>query len=332
MTEEQVAKIMTSNLGVNPYRKTRVYAGDSELIEHGDRKFLCTIDEFSSEDLFRSFDPETLGWNLAAASMSDILASGGKPLWYMHALTPAPCWDEEYIASLSRGIAAALEQAGAFFSAGDTSFGDKWSYTASVYGTAMEKTLSRMGIQHGDQIYISGKVGLGNFEAALSLYAEHGILSAASKLLCNRFSIRSEESAALLRFARAAIDTSDGLFSSLNTLAELNGLGYSCADIPYLKLPASLSFFFGLPKELLFFGGAGEYELLAAIPADEAAEFERYCGERDLLFTRIGEFSSVPKRELEGRDISAMPSRAREYRNPKAYLEALKKEWSHAGP
>jgi hypothetical protein len=121
-----------------------------------------------------------------------------------------------------------------------------------------KNALDRTGIQKGDKIYLSGKIGRGNFEAALYLYQEHTVLGPLTRGLDNRFPYRGEEAQLIGHYASGCIDTSDGTFSALNTLSHLNGLGYRLQKLPLLSLPKTLAHLFRRPPELLVLrGGRG---------------------------------------------------------------------------
>jgi thiamine-monophosphate kinase len=320
------------HLPPNPHRLTVAHQADAELIKGQGDHFLFSMDEFSSEDHFRTHNPRTLGWNLAVASMSDILASGGHPKWYGHAITAPPGWDQDYLQELSQGIGLALQTAGAQFIGGDFSLGERWSYTASIQGSPGENALDRTGIQKGDKIYLSGKIGRGNFEAALYLYQEHTVLGPLTRGLDNRFPYRGEEAQLIGHYASGCIDTSDGTFSALNTLSHLNGLGYRLQKLPLLSLPKTLAHLFRRPPELLFLGGAGEYELLCAIPPDTEADFLLSAKAAGLKFYPLGEFVQEPEvKELHhqgmDRDLTPFCLEARSYADSREYLAHLQETW-----
>lgn len=226
------------------------------------------MDSFSAEDMFRLNSPLCLGWNMAVGAMSDILACGGKPLFYAHAVEMGPGWDERFLKRFSEGIARALKSAGASFIGGDLGKSNEWGYTASVIGRFEGKPIIRKGAASGNLIYLSGKVGKGNLEAAMGLFAR-------KMPLTSRFPLRLSEAAVMRRYATCCIDTSDGVFSALNTISELNGTGYRIERLPYIQRGVLAARSLSLPESLLFFGGAGEYELLFTIDEKDEAELLR---------------------------------------------------------
>ncbi len=302
------------------------FGRDAEPFTIAGNDLLFTTDEFSSEDLFRDHDPEMLGWNLAAASISDIYAGGGIPLFYGHSMAISPEWKETYVQELSRGIASCLQFTGAKFIGGDLGFADRWHYTGIVIGDA-KQPLNRKGAQPGDLIFITGSIGKGNFEAALSLYSDYTLLKPFLNRYAIRFPVRKDEAELIRKTAHCCIDTSDGVFRALKDLAEINGVGFIIDDLPYDKDALIACRLLGKPKELLFLGECGEYELLFTIPPERETGFVEDVSKSNLVFTKIGRITGSRDEMLLGKEKSADLRKlifyARDYPDPKTYLEDL---------
>lgn len=151
----------------------KLFEADSEIIDFHGHRLLFTMDEFSEEDLLRDEDPYVLGWNMAVGSISDILASGGKPKYYAHSLVIQDSWTKDYVSKLSLGIAQVLKDVGVAFIGGDFGISKTWRYTSSVIGDLEGSPMLRSGAKVGDGIFLTGPIGSGNVEAALVLYAEN---------------------------------------------------------------------------------------------------------------------------------------------------------------
>ena len=120
------------------------FESDAEILKNGSGHLLFTADEFSGEDLFRDNDPYVLGWNLATGTLSDILASGGDPIYYAHSLSlDQDKWDENYLDAFAVAIADVLKQTGATFIGGDTGISDNWHYTGIALGSAQNPLMRR---------------------------------------------------------------------------------------------------------------------------------------------------------------------------------------------
>lgn len=328
LTEKELIEIFLAQLPVSKHMQNRFFESDAEVLTGGmDGKLLFTTDEFSDEDHFRTDDPYRLGHNLAVATVSDILAVGGTPYAYAHTVKVSSEWDRRYVAQLAKGIAEVLAACGIGSIGGDIGVANgQWGYTGICMGTS-HKPLSRLGAAPGHKIYMTGKVGAGNIEAALSLYGQKPMVGAVARLVKNHFPLRLHESKLIGHWASCCIDTSDGVFAAINTLAALNGVGYRVARLPYHDAVNALCSLLRVPREILFLGECGEYELLFAVPPARDASFLDAAKAADLKFSLIGEFIGSPERELDvdGKawDLRKYNFSAREFASTSDYLEKL---------
>lgn len=328
MNEANLIRLITQGLPTNADRLTPVFTADAEHLRGRGLNLLVTMDDFSAEDLMRGHHPQTLGWNWAVASLSDVYAAGGHPWQYGHSMTVPDSWSPAYIEGLMDGVGQALTQADCGFFGGDLSRGAEWKYTATVLGTPGERVLTRVGSQPGDKIFLTGRIGRGNYEAALSLYADQPLVGSLTSLVTNRFPLRRRESQVLAPFARACIDTSDGVFSALNTVSELNHLGYQLDRLPLLAGVPSLASVLGLPALLLFLGGCGEYELLFTVAPEAVPDLKAAARAQNLTFFCLGTITDSPgQKSLVGRrgvqDLTPLVFEARDFPRVKDYLAAL---------
>jgi thiamine-monophosphate kinase len=283
--ERDLIRIFMDNLGgPNP---GHIFESDAQTFRIRDDSFLFTTDEFSCEDNFRSHNPASLGWNLAAATISDIYAAGGTPLFYGHSVTVQQDWDAGYIDRFSKGIASCLEEAGASFLGGDLGIGDKWKYTGIAIGHG-EVPISRFGARAGDLIYSTGTIGSGNLEAALMLYSENKVLRPFLGMIDVRFPLRSKEASLIRKFASCCIDSSDGLMRALLDLTGLSGTGFRIDHIPYHRQGKMACHALGKPEEILFLGECGEYELVFTVSPEKETPFLQEAMAGNLSFNRLG--------------------------------------------
>jgi thiamine-monophosphate kinase len=305
------------------------FEADAQIIELKNNAFVFSTDGFSREDLLQDKDPYRLGWNVAVGAISDILAVGGVPLFYAHAMSIERKWNVKFIERFSRGVARALELAGMTFVGGDLGKSGEWKYTASVIGILEGQPVLRKGASAGESIYLSGEVGTGNLEAAMSLYARKKGFTAAASRLSRKFRLRLSEARLMKKYATAAIDTSDGVFDALSTLSDINGTGYIIGDLPYLRQGVLLARLLAVPKSLLFFGGCGEYELLFTIKKTTETAFLAEAKERGLRFYRLGSITGGrhPEKILRENgmsiDLSEVNISARDFENAEEYLGKL---------
>jgi thiamine-monophosphate kinase len=325
--EKRIIALIDQIMPKSKAQLNRLHESDTEIVKFGQKDLLVTMDEFSQEDMLREHDPYNLGWNLAVGAISDILASGGRPLYYAHSMTINNNWTEEYVKDFSRGVAAVLKKADTSFIGGDFGQSEIWRYTAMCLGEPIHKPVLRSQAQEGDLLYLTGEVGAGNLEAVLKLYTNKQVLGAIIKKVKNCFQLRIAESILVSKYATSCIDTSDGCFNALNTLAELSHKGYEVARLPYLKYGLMASELMGLPKTMLFLGECGEYELLCTIRSRDEEKFLAEARQQKLKFHKIGQITSPGKKILQedGRemDLTQINLSGRDFSDVKEYISEL---------
>ena len=323
ISEKTICEVLSSMLPSG--RLNKCFESDAEVISlNGKEKCLFTTDEFSAEDLFREDDPRLLGWNVAAGAISDILACGGSPLFYAHALTVDSRWNEDYLRAFGAGVREVLNATGARFIGGDCGRSELWRCTVSVIGACEGTPISRRGAAPGDGVYLSGEIGAGNLEAAHRLFQKREPLIAEPSKF--RIPLRQAECALMRRYGSCCMDTSDGVCAALQTIADLNGCGYEISDLPYL--PAALGFCrnASLPAALLFLGECGEYELLFTVRPDRETHFLAEARRSGCAFHQLGTITASDRRlRGEGRaiDLTRWRLQARDFDSPAAFLKAM---------
>lgn len=305
-------------------RLNRCHECDCEIIDLGGRSFLYTMDEFSEEDRLFERDPRLLGWNIAAGALSDIYACGGTPLYYAHSLTAAMDWDSGFIKGFAVGVADALKESKALFIGGDCGRSKAWRCCVSVIGDCGDAPLRRIGARPGDGIYLSGKIGAGNIQAALCLIPQDKFRFPGLSAI--RFPIRGREAQIIRRHASCCIDTSDGGWKAVSIIADLNGCGYAINGLPYHRAGLLLAKTVSLPPILLFLAECGEYELLFTVPADREAEFTKESRGSGMRFFRVGAITENDRTASDGGttiDLSSLKIEARNFDSAQGYFKAL---------
>jgi thiamine-monophosphate kinase len=327
--EKELITTILSQFPKAKEHKNKFFESDAEIIAMGSRRIAITADEFSAEDLFRDEDPYQLGWNVAAGTISDILASGAEPEFYAHSIVAKKYhWNQNYLKLMASGIGDLLKLSKSAFIGGDFGTSSHWHYTGICFGK-VKKKLTRKGARAGDLIYLTGEVGAGNLEAALMLYADHKLLKNMVKNHKTYFKPRLKEAKQIRKYASSCIDTSDGLLNALNTIAEVNNVGYRINNLPYLKEGVRACGLISKPTELLLMGECGEYELMFTLKEKDEQEFLNKVTKGKLSVTRIGEIVNKGQKVMhqKGRQIllNDFNLLGRDYDDVKEYLKDLTK-------
>jgi thiamine-monophosphate kinase len=208
---------------------------DAAGVPDGDGWLLYTCDVAVEGRHFRleRMAPADIGWRLASANVSDIVACGGQP---RHALVslgvPAHTGDEQ-LDALYGGLAEAGRDFGFHVIGGNVSGASELFIDIFMIGHTT-RFVPRGGARPGDALALSG--ALGGSAAGLEIL-ERGAASDAERALVRRHlrpRARTDYADSLRDAASAAIDISDGLSSELRHLAEASRmrLELDAASIP----------------------------------------------------------------------------------------------------
>jgi thiamine-monophosphate kinase len=235
---------------------------------------------------FADVDPEALGHKTLAVNLSDMAAMGARPRWALLSLA-LPRADADWLAGFSRGLLTLARRHGVALIGGDTTCGPL-TLSLTIMGETPSGTgLCRHAAQEGDDIWVSGALGL----AALALRQRlHGDVAPPADVLalCQRRldwpEARLELGRALLDVAHACIDVSDGLMADLGHILERSALG---AELWLEALPTHR--WLGERRAMLaetLAAGGDDYELCftaAAARREQIAALSALCP-----VTRIG--------------------------------------------
>jgi thiamine-monophosphate kinase len=192
-------------------------------------------------------DHRGLGDYLGRLNLSDIAASGGRPLGVLfNAGVPASMRVHEF-AEVCGGLAAAAERAGCAVLGGDVSISREMSLSATVLGAVPHgRGVLRRGAAPGDAVFITRPPGL--TPAALATVASEDpalvLDQPQAALLEGQFSSLEPllDLGASLREAGATslMDNTDGLGQTLAELAEASGTAF-VVERARLHLPSLVS-------------------------------------------------------------------------------------------
>lgn len=328
LNENEIITITDTFFPAGKGRLSTPFSHDAEVCSFKGGTLLFTTDEFSDEDLFPCGNPFALGWNIATGAISDIIATGGIPEYYAHALTVGSNWRVPYLKSFCNGVSRVLKNYGVTFIGGDAGKAPVYRCTATVIGKPIRKAVGRRGASAGDYIFCSGRLGGGNFNAALSLYGSEGIMASFANRNVVRFTILKAYAPIIAHCASSCIDTSDGCFRAIETLAQQNMNGYAITHVPLMKRGVIAAKMLSMPVPLLFFAECGEYELLFTIPPERVNAMQKMASSQHCSPIYLGKVTGTPDKKTIhfGKSVfngASMTIRARDFNNPKSYLKEM---------
>ncbi|HEV2177436.1 MAG TPA: thiamine-phosphate kinase [Terriglobia bacterium] len=310
---------------------------DAAVVEVSRGRQLVLTADMSLEGVHftrRLHPPKSVGHRALARSLSDVAAMGGVPRFVLVSLALSQrtlsartrvLWMEAFYDGLT-SLAARFDVA---LAGGDTAVVRGRTFVDVTVAGEVEpgRALTRSGAQPGDQIFVSGRLGMSALGLRLLKSGglrhregikprgtdERGSAGAADpshaaiqahlypEPRCSLGRYLSER-----RLATAAIDLSDGLSTDLTQLCEASGVGASLAAdrIPVPEVPGYSS---ARLLDLALNGGE-DYELLFTVPRRLATRIPSRLGH--LSLHRIGEIRGSSDLILvrpNGKEVAVKP-------------------------
>lgn len=266
---------------------------------------------------FADVNPRLLGHKALAVNLSDLAASGAKPLAFTLALS-LPRADEAWISEFSAGLLALADQYDCELIGGDTT-GGPLNICITVFGEVPAgQALLRSGAKAGDEIWVSGHLG----DARLALEAMQGHIPLPAALLeQTRQRLESPTprvalGLALRGLASSALDVSDGLLGDLGHILELSQVGAVVDSRLTTPLIAANAFpdWAGEQFDLntlqqCTLAGGDDYELCFTAPADRHADVLAAGAASGTPVHRIGRIDAEPSLRVIGADGALLQNR-----------------------
>lgn len=274
---------------------------DTAVVEHEGRALAWTMDTLVEGVHFRFdwLDPAAIGRRALVASLSDLAATGARPLAALVSAAGPRATVAARIEGIYEGLRAAADEAACAVVGGDLARAEgPLHLTVTALGEIAGQPLRRGGVRAGDEIWVTG--ALGGPAAAVAL------LGAASpepipdlrdhpaygRLAAPR--ARHAEMRWLLDHAEihAAIDVSDGVSGDAGHLAERSGVRIVLEPDRLPLHPGAVLAARALgvdPGEWALHGGEEFELLLSAPPAALERQAERFSARFGIPLTRIGE-------------------------------------------
>ncbi len=304
---------------INEFLKPTLYEREDVELGIGDDAALLKVPE--DKRLVLSMDslvsgvhfPENVAGNDLAdkalmVNLSDLAAMGATPAWVTMALH-LPCYDEAWMKAFSQQFHKRLSEYQLQLVGGDISRGPL-SITLQVHGfLPLNKALLRSGAQVGDDIYVSGQLGL----AKLAL--DHVLDEGAKEPLLHDAFYRPKPQLALgqslLDYANSCIDISDGLLADLSHILEASAVG---AKLHYESIPVHPLLMSKMEDAREYALTHGEdYQLCFTVPKASQAIMLKHVQEK--CITPIGTITKAPGLVIEDKDGKDISFNHRGYRH-----------------
>jgi thiamine-monophosphate kinase len=244
-------------------------------------------------------DPsEAVARKVLRMNLSDLAAKGATPLGFLMSIALPAGFDEAWIAGFAAGLGDDAARYGCPLLGGDT---DHTPGPTSVYISAFGavphgKMVQRATAKPGDAIVVTGSIG----DAALGVLLRKNenlgkswrLPEAMTAHLKRRYLLpepRNALAAAVLQFANAAMDVSDGLAGDLAKLCEASGVA---AEIDVARVPLSDAARAAIAADPALLEtaltGGDDYEIVLTLAPEKLGAFRAAAQAAGVQVTEIG--------------------------------------------
>lgn len=264
--------------------------------------------------------PRSIGHRALARSLSDVAAMGGTPRFALISLAVSKRLGDAWIKQVYAGILALAAHFQVAVVGGDTAVVPGPTYMDVIVVGEVHRghAVLRSGARPGDQIYVSGALGLSALGLHLLRSKKRRPTHHANAGQALRVHLYPQPRCTLgayladRRLASALIDVSDGLSTDLDHLCQASGVGATILQerLPAPHLPSNRLIRSESPLRLALHGGE-DYELLFTVPPRQAARIPRSF--RGLPIHHIGEIRRAHHILLKRPDGTHLRLRAKGY-------------------
>jgi len=308
LSEEDVIRLVQSLSGGTGAQGLSVGIGDdAAVLHHAGGSLVVTTDllvEGVHFDLAYT-SAYDLGWRSMAANLSDIAAMGALPRWSFLSLGLAGPPEEEFVASLVRGMADLAGPQGLVLAGGDTVKAPQVIVNLCLIGAAAGvEPLLRTGARPGQAVCVTGSLGAS--AAGLAWLGRGGArddpraTAAVSAHLRPLPRLAAGRALATSGRVGAMMDLSDGLASDLARICRASQVGavVEAAALPITQPTRDLAAGLGADPLDWAVKGGEDFELLLTCDPDQVALLADLVADSSpgLGLTRVG-------RVVEGRGV-----------------------------
>ena len=262
---------------------------DSFYFEEEDKYILITTDITNSLKHYpEGANPEKMGYFFVSLNLSDIAAMGGIPDYFFSSFSMSGKIEMEFFEGFLKGMKRCLDRYNVKLSGGDTKEGENFTVSGMVVGhVEKDKIMLRKNFRPG--MYVGITNGLGKNAAGYYMWI-NGEMEGADILL--DIEPRINESIMLSDLGvRAAMDLSDGIFSTVYQLKDLTGTGFRIFYdmIPRNPLVDYVVKNYSIDEREVLLNFGGEYEIFFGVEKDKWDILHEKMAESGYSVSIIGE-------------------------------------------
>lgn len=280
------------------------FKDDCSYVRLPNDDFLAISSDFIRGEHFHMFQAKyinyfDLGYFLVIANLSDIASAGAKPLGISLILRYSNSMSDENFQSILSGIEVASNKYKLDVFGGDTGSYKESVLAATITGTIInKKPMLRANAKVGDNVYVSGNVGLAITSMVYFLYAkelglqlevdeEEGLLKQwkEPKAFIDLGMLLLE-----YNLSSCCQDVSDGLKASIEQISEASQISMEIiqSKIPLSHITKKVADFLSIDPYRLAFSISADFNLLFTVPKDRIGDLDKVCIQNNIDYYHIG--------------------------------------------
>jgi len=259
---------------------------------------LTTDGVIAGVHFFPDDPPDMISRKALRMNLSDLAAKGARPLGFLMSVALPEGFGEAWLSGFTAGLAEDAAHFGCPLYGGDTDrTPGPTSVTIFAFGAVPQgKMVHRSTARPGDRIVASGTIG--DAAIGLKLRRERALArrwrlsDAAADALVARYLLPQPRNAladAILQYASAAIDISDGLAGDIAKLARASSVA---AEIDVARVPFSDAARAAITAEPALLEtaltGGDDYEIVLTLRPEQLADFQVAAEAAGIAVTEIG--------------------------------------------
>ncbi len=259
-----------------------------------DQNLIANVDTFVRKtDWLPGMSAAQAGRKTAVMAFSDLAAKGARPLATMLSLSVPEHYDVSEAEEIVRGFSQYCKKSGIPFIGGDMGMASDVILTAVAIGIAHPDTIiPRNGAKPGDVVAVTGYFGLTSvaYEILVNGKEADPELEKAALLAAYKPSIDLGLVSALAekKAVTSAMDSSDGLGITLNTIAKQSSVAFVIDDLPAARGVEIFARMNMMDEMKFVMMGGEEFLLVLTIPKDKFEEAQAIADSRHISLIDIG--------------------------------------------
>jgi len=284
LTEKKIIEIFQSRLN------HKFVSEDVEYFKIGKKYFVLKIDTLvESTDIPKNTSLQYAARKSVISCISDFAAKGIKPNFGIVSVVLPRKLSKKKIEDLAIGFRKASKEFGIKILGGDTNEGKEISISFTLFGIT-NKIIKRKGAKLNDIIISSGPFGYSSaglfilqkkkkHSQSFGTKAKNAELNPKSRLM---FGLKNKN------YFSSSMDSSDGLSTTLNEMAEQSKRKFIITDIPAQRDIFDFATSNRLDPMNLIFNGGEEYEIIATVNPSDLAKIKKYAKIHHIQLYEIG--------------------------------------------